>query len=307
MKTILENFEYRVDPDDFVFYELGRLIEEESADLEDDDFRRLIGEGIREHVELRPDIRRELAALIRATNDKTYSKVVRLIEDPEAPLSGEETIVRSYTRYLFRKLEQGVEPLSPLETEACNLIERWQRAEILREELTKKLKLIGRPAVAPLADLLFDSLDDRTAAEAAVDVIGAIPSPVSARVLAHAISEPMLDEDLELKAYWHVRSMWPLPRFFVLYSLRPHAHEDLPFRWFQLLVEMEEPSAVDRIIEELIAHAENPNLREDLLALLELLRQSRDPSKEDKILHVLNSPEAPRQAAEMLEEFLRNN
>jgi hypothetical protein len=143
------------------------------------------------------------------------------------------------------------------------------------------------------------------AAETAVHVLGSLPSPIAARILAHAVSEPMLDEDLELKAYGYVRAMWPLPRLFVLYSLRPHTHEDLPFRWFQLLVEMEEPLAVDRIIEELVAHGENPNFREDLGALLDLVGQSKDPDKEDKILHVLNSQETPRRCVEMLEEFLR--
>src|SRR5436305_11652718 len=104
----------------------------------------------------------------------------------------------------------------------------------------------------------------------------------------------MLDEDLELKAYEYARALWPLPRHFILYSLKPHTHEDIPFRWFQLLIDCEEPSAVDRILEEVLVHADDPNCREDLLALTDLLGRAHDPETEDKVLTVINSPESPR-------------
>jgi hypothetical protein len=130
---------------------------------------------------------------------------------------------------------------------------------------------------------------------------------VSARVLAHVVSEPMLEEDLEAKAYALVRAMWPLPRHYIAYSLKSHTHEDLPFRWFQLMSDCEDPAAVDRILEEVLVHAENPNFREDLQALVELLRQSRDPRTEEKIMELLNHPDTPQAAGELLERFLKTS
>jgi hypothetical protein len=100
--------------------------------------------------------------------------------------------------------------------------------------------------------------------------------------------------------------MWPLSRHYILYSLKAHAHEDIPFRWFQLLVDCEEPSAVDRILEEFVVHGGDPDFREDLLALTELLLRARDPETEDKVLDVLNSEGAPRAVVEMLESVLKN-
>src|SRR5438876_78456 len=94
-------------------------------------------------------------------------------------------------------------------------------------------------------------------------------------------------EHLEAKAYALVRAMWPLPRHYIAYSLKSHTHEDLPFRWFQLMIDCEDPAAVDRILEEVLVHAENPDFREDLQALVELLRQSRDPRTEEKIMELL--------------------
>src|SRR5207237_10842104 len=102
------------------------------------------------------------------------------------------------------------------------------------------------------ADLLLESPDDRSSVEAALATLGSLRSPVRARVLAHVISEPMLPEDLEMKAYNYARRMWPLARPYIMYSLRLHTHEDIPFRWFQLFVDCDEPSAVERILEEIL-------------------------------------------------------
>ena len=52
-----------------------------------------------------------------------------------------------------------------------------------------------------------------------------------------------------------------------------------------------------------MVHGGDPAYREDLLALLELLAQARDPETEEKVLQVLNSEETPRAAAEILERF----
>ena len=277
ISSALERFDYRVECDDFVLYELGRIIEEDHASFEDEEFRRLIGEGIHEHIETRLEIRAGMAKHLRLQGLQA-ARILRAIEDIESPLPDVEPVVRTYTAYLFRKLE------------ACT-----------------ETNAHGEDAVARTADLLFDSPDNRAVVENALDLLGSIRSPVSARVLAHAISEPMLDEDLEMKAYGLLRAMWPLPRHYILYSLKPHTHEDIQFRWFQLLVDSHELTAVDWILEEVFVHAENPNFREDLLALMELLGQAHDPHTEDKIMQVLNNPYAPRPAAQMLETFLKTS
>jgi hypothetical protein len=272
-RNVLEDFDYRIQCDDFLLYELARLIEEDRASLDDEEFRRVIDAGIHEHVERRLDVRANMALRLR-TAGSSANPVLRAIEDIESPLADIPQILESYTAYLFKRLEQCAE-------------------ETPDERITAA------------ADQLLESPGDRASAEAAIDVLGSIRSAVSARVLAHVISEPVLDEDLELKAYNYVRSMWPLPRHYILYSLKPHLHEDLPFRWFQLLIESDEPSAVDRILEELLIHGDDENCREDLLALIQLLGRTQDPEAEDKVLQVLNS-RAPRGAVEMLESLLKS-
>jgi hypothetical protein len=270
----LENFDFRVECDDFLLYELGRLIEEDRASLDDEEFRRVIDEGIHEHVDTRLELRAELALRLRQAGREEL-RMVHVIEDIEAPLSSLAWVVETYAAYLFQRLEECA----------------------------------GKAAdpVGPIADRLFDSLDDRAAAEAALDALAAIRSPVSARVLAHVVSEPMLEEDLEMKAYALVRAMWPLPRHYIIYSLKSHTHEDLPFRWFQLLIECGEPAAVEIILEEVVVHAGNPDFREDLLALVELLAPSRDPGREQKIMELLNNPDTPQAAVEILEGFLKTS
>jgi len=73
------------------------------------------------------------------------------------------------------------------------------------------------------------------------------------------------------------------------------------------MIDCEEPSAVDRILEEVVVHGDDPTYREDLLALVGLLQDARDPETEDKILQVLNSRDTSRPAAEILETFLKNS
>ena len=273
MQNLLQDFDYRIDCDDFLLYELGRLIEEEKASLEEEEFRRVIEAGIHEHLERRLDVRAEMAGRLRVDSNAP-ARLLYAVEDIESPLRDIPEIIHSYTAYLFRKLEECAE--QPPD-----------------ERLTAA------------ADALLDSPGDRAAASLALDVLGSIRSASSARVLAHVISEPLLEEDLELKAYNLVLGMWPLPRPYMLFSLKPHTHEDIPFRWFQLLIDVDEPSASDRILEEVLVHGEDPDYREDLSALLELLGRARDPEKEDRILQVLNSEGTPRAAAGMLEGVLK--
>jgi len=273
-KNPLEEFDYHIECDDFLLYELARLIEEDRASFDDEEFRRVIDAGIHEHIERRLDVRASMALRLR-TSDVPPDRLLRSIEDIESPLRDMPEIIHSYTAYLFQRLEE------------C--------AENKPDE-----------RITATADALLDSPDDRALAEAAIDFLGSSRSAVSARVLAHVISEPLLDEDLETKAYNSLTQMWPLPRHYILYSLKPHTHEDIPFRWFQLLVDSDEPSAVDRILEELLVHGSHPDYREDLLALAQLLERARDPEMEDKILQVLNSKDVPSTSAEILETFLKN-
>ena len=275
MKNPLENFDYRIPCDDFFLYELGRLVEEDRASLDSEEFRRLIDAGIHEHVERRLEIRTEIAAHLRKLRSAPV-RVLRFVEDIEAPLHDVPTIIQSYVAYLIRRLEQCVDEKPDEKVQAA-------------------------------ADLLLESPEDRSAAEAAMETLGSIRSAASARVLAYVISEPVLEEDLEMKAYTLVRAMWPLARPYIFYSLKPHAHEDIPFRWFQLLIECGEASAVDRILEEVLAHANHPDYREDLLVLMELLGQARDPETERKILQVLNSDETPHTVREILDGFLKRS
>jgi hypothetical protein len=271
----LLNFDYHVACDDFLLYELGRLIEEDKASFDEQEFRNVIDAGIAEHVERKLDIRAAIAMRIRAQSGTRTGRLLHAIEDIESKVRDFPEMIESYTSYLFARLEE------------CVSTEPDER-------------------ITTAADVLFDSPEDQAAAEAALDLLASIPSAISARVLTHAISEPLLSEELEKRAYEQVRSMWPLSRHYILYSLKSHAHEDLPFRWFQLLVDCDEASAVDRILEEFVVHGGDPNYREDLLALTELLSQARDPETEDKVVQLLNREETPRAVAEMLEGFLRN-
>lgn len=282
LEKVLADFDYQVQCDDFLLYELGRLIEEDRASLDDEEFREIVDEGIREHVETRLEIRAEIARRLRLAipgitgDDRAATlRVLHAVEDIDFPLRDVALILTTYTSCLFQKLEDC----------ASNGVSRESE----------------------VADALFESLDDRPAVEAALNTLGSIRSSVSARILAHLVSEPMLEEDLETKACESLCSMWPLPRHYILYSLKRHNHEDIPFRWFQLLIDCYEPEAVDRIMEELRAHADDPTFREDLLALIELLSRSSDPDTEDKIMQILNDPQTPRPASEMLEEFLKTS
>src|SRR5215510_6520240 len=88
LEKVLANFDYQVECDDFLLYELGRLIEEDRASLDDEEFRELIDEGIHEHVETRLQIRADIAKRLRlaipgiAGDDRAAAvRVLRAVED----------------------------------------------------------------------------------------------------------------------------------------------------------------------------------------------------------------------------------
>jgi hypothetical protein len=279
----LVDFDYRVDAEDFVLYELHRLIEEDRASFDDTEFRTLIDTGVRAHVAEDMEIRAKLAGILRMAMTQgdpaartVTLRIVHALEDLDTDLSNVGVIVRSYTAYLLSRLDT----LPEVESD---------------------------DKVADAADLLFDSTGDRDAAQTALTILSGIRSLVSARVLAHAVSEPLLEEDLEAQAFAALKSFWPLPRHYMLYNLQGHPHEDIPFRWFQLFVEVDELTTVDLVLEELRAHADSPNYHEDLAALLDVLHGCRDPELEDKILGAINGPATSPAASAMLGKFLEEH
>jgi hypothetical protein len=305
-------FDYRVDPDDFVVYELGRLMEEDRASFDDAEFRCLIDEGISGHVEENPAVRAELAGLLRERvpdmepdTRQLGIRVIAALENVEVDLRNVGLVVRTYTEYLFRQLQHVDDAGADEQERASKRVALWKTGALGQEQVFSELLATGRPAVASLADLLFDAPEDRPGVTLALSLLEAIPCPTSARILAHAVSEPILEEDLEEKASSALRRLWPLPRRYMLYSLGDHTHEDLPFRWFELFVAVNETTAADRTIEELMAHSSDARFQEDLAALLGILLQSHDPEIEEKILHALNDPRLGKPAAGMLEIFLR--
>jgi hypothetical protein len=99
--------------------------------------------------------------------------------------------------------------------------------------------------------------------------------------------------------------MWPLPRNYMVYMLRSHTHLDLPFRWFQLLMDAEDLEGVDLILDECRLHGHSATFREDLAAIIELLLAARDPETEEKVVDLINDAETAAPVAEMLETFLK--
>jgi len=279
--AVLAGTDYGVHPEDFIFYELHRLIEEDRATFDEPEFRNLIDEGIRAHIQNNLDTRARLAGTLRSSGLRGEAhtvarRVVRALEDLEADLCNVAVLVRNYIGYLLATLES------------------------LEEEVADE-------KVTTAADLLFESTGDRSAAETALDILCANRSPVCARVLAHAVSEPLLDEDLEARAFDALKASWPLPRHYMLYSLREHPHEDIPIRWFQLFVEVDELMTADLVLEELRAHGESPAYLEDLATLMETLHGCRDPELEDKILDAVNSASTSAPVLPLLRKFLEEH
>ena len=308
----IAGFDFTVDADDFILYELNRMIEEERASFEDEEFRILIDEGIREHIEENLPVRAQLAGKLRnaarIVDPKTCAvaqRVIRALENTLYDLRNAGVLVRIYTSYLFERL-QSLDGMAAGEATVRSMIEAWKTGKTSARSLTAELQKMGRPALGPVAELLTQFPEDRASAELSLAVLSHIPSTVSARVLAYVVSEPMLDEDLEARAYTALRAQWPLPRGYMLHSLHSHAHEDLPFRWFQLLMEAGETTSSELIYDEMRVHGKSPNYHEDLWALTTLLAQSNDPEIEEKVLGWINVPQTPEAVVPMLQEFLKD-
>src|SRR5215831_2620452 len=93
--NVLEEFDYRISCDDFLLYELGRLIEEDRVSLDEPEFRNLIEAGIAEHVERRLDIRAEMALRLRQGRPPGSGRVLHAIEDIESQLRDFSEIIES--------------------------------------------------------------------------------------------------------------------------------------------------------------------------------------------------------------------
>jgi hypothetical protein len=274
----LAGSDFAVHPEDFILYELHRLIDEDRASFDDPEFRNLIDEGIRAHIQENAAIRARMAGSLRTTSftgeaQNLAAKVIHALEDMNADLCNVTVVVRIYIAYLCSCLED-------LEMDPND--ER----------------------IAAAADLLFSSSGDRIAAENALQVLCETSTPVTSRILAHAVAEPLLDEDLEARAYAALKASWPLPRHYMLYNLREHPHEDIPIRWFQLFAELDELLTVELVLEECRAHGDNPTYLEDLTTLVETLQLCKDPEIEDKILDAVNSPSTHATVLPLLRKFL---
>src|SRR5437773_6514478 len=153
---IFDDVDFHVETDDFLLYELGRLLEEDRVSFEDEEFRRIIDEGVHEHIEERLDIRAEMAKRLRAAlaqiepaMQRIGRRTLQTIEDIESPLHNASLVVGAYTAYMFRRLQDTADEPKDRESEARTLIQRWQNGEILREQMMARLKEVGRPAVGP--------------------------------------------------------------------------------------------------------------------------------------------------------------
>src|SRR5262245_66191972 len=95
-RNLLDNFDYRIACDDFLIYELGRLIEEDRATFEDEEFRRVIESGIHEHIERRLDVRAALARRLRTKAGPRPDRLLHAIEDIESPLRYRPQLIENY-------------------------------------------------------------------------------------------------------------------------------------------------------------------------------------------------------------------
>src|SRR5262245_60388780 len=100
----LDDFDYRMECDDFLLYELGRLIEEDNASFENDEFRGVINQDVHEHIDTRLEVRAELARRLRIVSPKldtslrpVAARILHAVEDAGSPLSDIGLIVRTYT------------------------------------------------------------------------------------------------------------------------------------------------------------------------------------------------------------------
>jgi hypothetical protein len=309
----LDEVRYPIDAEDFLLFELGRLIDEGTPSFMNDEFRFLVEQSIR--ITLNPDIdlRARLVERLRreyphmpSRARKIAPQIIGAIEDSDFSLDRIGAVVRSYTNQMLEVLE-NTEPDNSGADRARTAIESWREGTLDRFGLFAAIEEGGAEAVPAVADLLLEALGEPETVQTSLELLCLTPCPLAARVIAYVVSEPILEEAQEERAREILGELWPLPRTYILYRLKQHLHEDVPFRWLQILIELGEERAVDRILEELVTHARDENYVEDLRAILDLLDRSRDPGVVGKLLQLLTEETAPEAPLDLLEEWLEHS
>lgn len=310
----LDGVDFEIGPLDFFLLEFARLDDEGKATFEDPEFRDIVRGGVGIHVNPNERIRAAMArALVRARGSmkapsrRLSADVIAAVENTEYGLEDVPAVVAAYTFGLVQALEfwtdARVDPTPALEA-ARSAISEWTNRTRPFSSLREELDRLGDDATGAIADMLLESPEDESRTGAALDLLAERKHPVAARALAFAISEPLLGEAQERRALALAEAQWPLTRPFVLYHLRRHAHDDIPFRWLELLVNAGEPRAVDRVLEELAVHAHQTESAEDLRAILDLLARSSDPGLEGKIVRFMTNAATRPEALDLLEEWV---
>src|SRR5438876_2454809 len=86
LARLFDDFDFKVESDDFVLYEVARLIEEDRASFEDEEFRRIIDFGIHAHIEENLEIRAAMASRLRKAADHPAARMIHALEDVDSPL-----------------------------------------------------------------------------------------------------------------------------------------------------------------------------------------------------------------------------
>ncbi len=312
-QTLIDDVEFGIESDDFLLQEMGRLIQDGEPSFENDDFQFVIKQGIRLNVNPNVDLRARLAESLRTAYPdmkgpprRVADTVVGAIEDVDFSLDVVGTVVRAYTNQLLKSLEHDTYDTT-IDAEARGWIAQWAGNALEGTTLLERFSKLGSGGVPAVADLLFDSLEDPVRVQTALELLAAIRTPVAARVLAFTVSEPLLEEHQEERAREILKELWALALPYVLYNLRRHLHEDIPFRWLELLIETNNTRGVDRILEEVVAHARSRSYREDLLSVLPLLDRSRDPGVVGKVLRLITLNSLPEETVEFIEEWVEGS
>ncbi len=313
LADLIADVELPIRTDDSQVFELARLIHDGQPSFRDEEFRMLVELSIRLDLNNAVDVRAEMVDRIRRALPgmtpaarRIAPDVIGAIEDVEFSLDRVGAVVRSYTNQLFCRLEEMPDSEQPT-IDGRNTLEQWRAGQIDRAVMFERLRKLGAETVTSVADMLFESLADPSIVETAIELLSMYDDRVSARVLAYLVSEPMLEEDQEAIVRSILKERWPASRNYILYKLKAHTHEDLPFRWFELLVETGEPRAADRILEEVAVHGTHEQHREDLKALLGLLDRSKDPGLTGKVLNLMTEEAIPEAAQELVEEWAESS
>ena len=123
LSDVIADIEFPITADDFTVYELARLTADYERPLfKDEEFRLLLEQGIRLHVDSSVEVRARLVERLRlaasemdAAARKITPDVISGLEDIEFPLYRIGAVVSSYTNQLFHlDIVLQIEPQYPL-------------------------------------------------------------------------------------------------------------------------------------------------------------------------------------------------